>query len=92
MDQLSTILLRRQLLHFGKVVRSVPEHPLRAATFVGKSMGLRIDFFVRKLGRPRLYLPKEMLRIASTVIGQGADLEASLRDSADWRSRVRQFR
>ena len=90
--QLSTILLRRQLLHFGKVARSAPEHPLRAATFVGKSMGLRIDFFVRKLGRPRLYLPKEMLRIGSTIIGQGADLEASLRDAADWKSRVWQFR
>ena len=40
-EQLSVVLLRRQLKHFDKVSRCAVEHPLRAATFISTTMNLR---------------------------------------------------
>ena len=84
MEKLSTIVLRRQLLHFGKVVRQSTDHPLRAVTFIGDTLALRVEIYVCKVGRPRLHLPRELLGIASAIVGGEVRLAPLLREEKRW--------
>ena len=47
------MLLKRQLLLFGKVLRSAYDHPLHNSAFIRGTLQPATSMYVRRVGRPR---------------------------------------
>ena len=80
--RLSSILLRRQLLIFGKVARQHPATPSRQSTFTRDSLQPLVEHFIRKIGRPRANWAREVLTEAEIMAGGHTALETLLQDAS----------
>jgi hypothetical protein len=65
--KLSTILLRRQRLLFGKIARLPVGHPMRSSTFTGASLTPAVEQYVRRVGRPKDNWTRKLLNEALAI-------------------------
>ncbi len=61
---------RRQLAFFGRIALLPAQDPRRKCVFVGDSLALELDHYVRKRGRPRQTWAKEMYNEAVGHFGR----------------------
>ena len=80
------MLLRQQLLLFGKAARATAESPLRYLTFVGDSLRPLADYFIRRPGRPRNEWTRMVLNEALRLTGSMDTLVGLVGDQHIWQS------
>ena len=85
---LSQTLLRRQLLLYGKVVRSPEGDPLRDLTFMPGTRRAATDRYIRKVGRPRNEWAKMLERETNRMCLQP---DTVIHDIASWRATVDRY-
>ena len=83
--KLSTLLLRYQLMLFGKVVRAPDEDVLRNLTFCPGSLDLAANRFIRRVGRPRNEWAPCLLKEALRMAGSSAALQLLIRRPEEWK-------
>ena len=92
---LSTCLLRRQLLYFGKLAKRPNTDPVREAIFKTGGVDLRDIKGPRRQGRPRLEWASEMKKCAERVAGSKENLLRMLRQaessSVEWKHAVSKY-
>ena len=66
---MSDVLKGRRLQHLGKIFRQPPSHPLRQACFIGDSMQLATNRFIRRVGRPSKEWMKDACADACRIFG-----------------------
>ncbi len=86
--KLSTMLLRHQLIFFGKVARAPDEDVLRELTFRSGSLDLAANRFIRRVGRPRNEWAACLLKEAVGITGNLAALDVLIRRPAEWKAAV----
>ena len=82
------LLLRQQLVLFGKVARASSENPLRYLSFVGDSFRPLADCFICKQGRPCNDWTRMVLNEALRLTGSTEHLTGLIGDSRAWRSYI----
>ena len=80
------MLLRQQLLLFGKAARATAESPLRYLTFVGDSLRPLADYFIRRPGCPRNEWTRMVLNEALRLTGSMDTLVGLVGDQHIWQS------
>ena len=83
----TTLLDRRQLQLFGKVLRSPETHPLRAISFIPGTNRPLTERFVRRRGRPALEWIPQMIGKAVAVFGNMAAVEQAASNKLAWETR-----
>ena len=81
--------MQQQLLLFGKVVRSSPEHPLRSAAFIGNTWEPITNQYVRKVGRPRKEWIATIKFEAMRRFGTMDQVASLAQDPSAWKCAVR---
>ena len=85
----STLLLRRQLVHLGKVLRSSPGTVLRDVSFIGDTTAPATTRYIRKVGRPRLeWIPCVLSEVFCITGGSSTNLNELVKCPAGWKSFV----
>ena len=84
----SQILLERQLVLFGKVLRSPSEDILHQASFVPGVLTPATSRYVRVVGHPRKEWVPELLPHAIRIAGGAQNLKASVQDPMHWKRLV----
>ena len=74
-----SLLVRYQLVFFGKVARAPDEDVLRKLTFCPGSLDLAANRFIRRVGRPRNEWAPCLLKEALRIVGSTAALETLIR-------------
>ena len=85
----SELLLQRQLVLFGKVVRASPDHPMRSAAFFGSTWEPITKHYVRKVGRPRKEWVSSVKFEAMHRFGSMDQIASLAQDPAGWKRVVR---
>ena len=81
----SELLCQRQLLMFGKVMRSHPENPLRTASLNGNTLRPATDQHVRRVGRRRAERIPSVLLEAVRLAGGSHNLDEYTADPWHWK-------
>ena len=94
-EPLTARIMRRQLIFLGRVALLPADDPRRKCVFVGDTLNLQVDRYVRKRGRPRLTWSKEVFNMAIALFGV-ARSHLLLRDRSPgalqrWTVKVRSF-
>ena len=76
----SDALRRAQLMQLGKVMRASKDNPLFATSFVGATWRPTVDYYVRRVGRPRKEWVPDVLAEGARRAG-GVDKLAALANS-----------
>ena len=85
----SLLLLRRQLIHLGKIIRSSPDEVLRNVSFMRDTMVPATAAYIRKVGRPRLeWIPCVMSEALRITGGSLANLNERVACHDTWKSFV----
>ena len=84
----SKLLLRKQLILFGKVLRSAPEHPLRYASFIPGTTAPLTERYVRRVGRPAKEFVPDMLRQSCAIFGSIEATLAAAENKIAWKLAV----
>ena len=87
----SDLLLRQQLILFGKVARAEDTDILRRMTFRPGSFTPVTDSYVRNVGRPHHEWAKMLLKEASRLMGPSESLTYLVRDTIRWKARVFEY-
>jgi len=88
---LSDVLLKRQLLLYGRVARLSDESVMRSVTFCPGSLRPAADMYKRKIGRPRLEWVTQLNKIALRAAGTHRNLDTNIADAGSWRNMVETF-
>ena len=86
---LSALLLQRQLLYLGKILRQDPGSLIRKTTFVEGTLQAATSKWIRKVGRPRLEWATAVLPHACRLAGGICHVEAAVQDKLVWKSMVK---
>ena len=89
--KLSTLLLRHQLLFFGKVARASDVDVLRQLTICRGSLDLVADRFVRRVGRPRNEWASCLYKEALKLAGGSVFLQRVIQRPVDWKAMVSRY-
>ena len=84
----TTLLLRRQLLLYGKILRTPEQHPMRKAAFLHGSSYPATSKYVRRSGRPRKEWVSSVQREICRKFGSLATADATCQDQARWKAYV----
>ena len=84
----SELLMRRQLVLFGKVVRAPQDHPLRASSLIGNTWQPATSQYVRKVGRPRKEWITTVSREAFKRFGPMHVVAPMTQNAAGWKQKV----
>ena len=76
---------------FGAAARSLEGHLLRDATFFRTSLQPLTDYYVRKVGRPRLEWTTEVRKIALAASGGRENLERCIQQKETWEKVVQTY-
>ena len=87
----TTLLLKRQLQLFGKVLRSPEHHPLRTTSFIPGTDHPLTDRYVRRRGRPAREWVPEMIGKAVALVGSMADVKQAASDKTTWNAHLREL-
>ena len=82
------LLLRHQLILFGKVARAPDQDVLRQLTFCPGCLDLAANRFIRRVGRPRNEWASCLLKEAIGIAGSQAALEIMVQRPAEWKAAV----
>ena len=85
----STLLLEKQLLLLGKVLREDVEGPLHHVSFIPGTVQPATSRYVRKVGRPRKEWISSLLPEAYRVAGGLMNLETAVQDKLYWKRLVK---
>ena len=85
----STLLLRRQLVLFGKILRSPADEPIRAVSLVGNTLLPATSRYVRRVGRPRREWIPSVLTEAYRICGGSSRLDQLAMNPYHWKAHVR---
>ena len=86
--KISLLLLRQQLVFFGKVARSPDDDVLRRLTFCAGSLDLVASRFIRRVGRPRNEWASCLLKLALQITGSMESLEKAVQKPSEWKAVV----
>ena len=86
---LSAMLLKHQLLLFGKAARGGPGDPLRDSVFSPGVLSPITDTYVRRVGAPRLEWAKHLRQHAERACRESQNLNEAVSNPADWGRQVR---
>ena len=85
----STMLCRRQLVHFGKVLRSPSGSVLKDVSFIGDTLAPATTRYVRRVGRPRQEWIPCVLSEAGRITGASpSNLHTYVNDHKTWKNFV----
>ena len=87
---LSSLLLRRQLMFFEKIVRLPSESILRKLVFQGHSYELRTSESCRR-GRPRQEWSNELQKIVDQMLLHDSERREIIKDPQRWKNKVWHF-
>ena len=85
----SKLLLERQLIFLGKVLRTSSDSVLRKVCFIPDTLQPSTSRYVRRVGRPRKEWMSSVLPEAYRVAGGGHRLQAAVQDELQWKRNVR---
>lgn len=85
----SSLLLERQLVFLGKVVREDADGPLHRVSFIPGTDQPATSRYVRKLGRPRKEWISSLMPEAYRVAGFPLNLDAAVQNKACWKRMVK---
>ena len=88
----SDMLVQRQLLLFGKVLRSPLDHPLHVSAFIPGTLQPATSRYVRRVGRPRREWVSEVSSRVFDYFGGHSEVTGLVHDPAVWYRTVRQGR
>ena len=86
----SDMLVQRQLLLFGKVLRSPLDHPLHVSAFIPGTLQPATSRYVRRVGRPRREWVSEVSSRVFDYFGGHREVTRLVHDPAVWYRTVRQ--
>ena len=84
-----TLLLRRQMQLFGKVLRSADWHPFRRISFVAGTDHPLISWYVRRRGRPSKEWVPEMIKISAALFGSFDTAKHLASNQKMWNDRIK---
>ena len=84
-----SLLLARQLVFLGKVVREDADGPLHRVSFIPGTDQPATSRYVRKLGRPRKEWISNPMPEAYRVAGFPSNLDAAVQDKVLWKRMVK---
>ena len=87
-ERMSTMLLRRQLLFFGKVARLDSNSVIRAFVFQPNTVQI-VKHPYRKRGRPRAEWPHELAKICHSSFDTWQAFENCIHDQSSWQAWIR---
>ena len=79
-QEASTLLLHRQLVLFGEILKSLAEEPLRFVSLVGDTLLPATARYVRRVGRPRREWVPSVLTEAYRICGDSSRLQQLVMD------------
>ena len=85
----STLLLQRQLIYLGKVLRQDTSSLLRRASFIEGTLQPATSRFIRRIGRPRFEWVSTVLPHALRLAGGLNQLETAVQDKDSWKLTVK---
>ena len=88
----SELLLNRQLLLLGKVLRQSEGHPGKEVSFIPGTWVPATSRYVRRVGRPRKEWVTSVLSEARTLAGTDASLKILVQNQLQWKSVVTERR
>ena len=83
------LLLERQLVFLGKVLREDPSHPLREVSFTPDTLQPATSRYVRRVGRPRYEWVSRLLPQAYVVAGGAENLMVAVQNDLSWKAAVK---
>ena len=86
----SDMLVQRQMLLFGKVLRSPLDHPMHVSAFIPGSLQPATSRYVRRVGRPRREWVSEVRSSVFQHVGGHREVTRLVHDPSVWYRAVRQ--